>query len=116
MEPDKILRNRTFWSLVPLLILFTVYIMKPGDLEYIILLLIYGPLLFPANILTGFGFNVPKEFYHISFTALVYGLYIWFVIMVKKMNIKVLYIISVCLLILIIFGVKGCVSSINSFT
>jgi len=112
---EKILRLKIVWYLIiPLIIILTIFLIKSGDFQYYLYLLILIPLFFPFTIVLGllsFFVNVNYSsfsfYFVIFFTVAVYIFYIWFTAYVQKLGKKTLYLISIIIFILIILGIKG---------
>jgi hypothetical protein len=112
---EKILRQKIVWYLIiPLIIILTIFLMKSGDIQYYLYLLILFPIFFPSSIIFGLlsffmtvNYNSFLIYMSIFFTVVFYICYIWFIAYIEKIGKKTLYIISIILFILIILGIKG---------
>jgi hypothetical protein len=129
---EKILRSRVLWLVIIPLILSIVLalIIKPcfslaDSCTYnnnllvinIIIYFLLGQIMFPMFVLAGIGINPPTQGPNILLImALIVLLpaYLFFIIKIKKVNKKYLYIISIILILLICLGTRGClISGIN---
>ena len=126
---EKILRSWYFWAfIVPLLVTSIVFILIGAKSGFKFLdLLIFGIFTFPLYIIDGMTYSIikgvldmsDKRFAFLRILIIISTIlgsvgYIFFILKVRNMNKKTLYWISLLILILIIFGVKGCVTSINN--
>lgn len=120
---EKILRSRLFWIvIIPLLIatFFVTYNLFEGmvfSLESIfggmLFSLWMGLIVFPMAIISGIAGKIVN--FGPYLTLATYSLYIIFICFVKKIDKRVLYWISLILLLLVVLGLRGCVIMTNNY-
>jgi len=118
---EKILRNRYFLVIVvPLLIALTSVILDlRGDWDFFFsleifgmfgLYLFFGFLRFPSLVLYGLvgpEFDIPSAI-HILFEIPIFGLYLWYILRVKLVSRRTLYICTLIILFVAVLGIRGC--------
>jgi len=112
---EKTLRRWQLWVLgIPLIIIIISSIMTKHIMTISEILL--GFVFFPGYIAEAmllFKFSIGSKLLPYLITIIPYALYIFFIIKAKTLNKKFLYILAIIILILIIFGIKGCTPALS---
>jgi len=117
---EEVLRKWYFWAIaIPLIIILVTSLIGRSFIPFEIILL--GFILFPYYILQellwfidirNITSNIPRIFGY-AYLLVIYGLYILFIIKVKKLNKKILYWLTIIILVLIALGLKGCTYALS---
>jgi len=113
---DKYLRMRSMWIVIyPLFVFIAISLIT--QISVFFMLPIFLPV-FPIGILVGSGISVDSvenanKLLTIGFIVVVFILYAWFIIRIKKISGTALRMVSFCLIAVSVLGIKGCVLMIN---